>query len=262
VNGDGFADLAIGSDGAGQAYLYLGGPAGLASSPDVTLTGPDGPSSAFGAVSSADDVNGDGYADVVVGANAAGVNATDDFAGKAYVYLGSAAGLATSPAVTLLGSEVRGAFGRWVSNAGDVNGDGYADVVIGADGENGADRAGSPGRAYLYLGSAAGLAASPVVTLIGPDGPGSWFGRCVAAAGDVNGDGYADIVVGADAGGRLPGGAGLAGSTAGWAYVYLGNATGVAATPAVTWSGPSEGSVFGRTVASAPLSLVRRDWRS
>jgi hypothetical protein len=204
----------------------------------------------------AGDVNGDGYADLVVGALGASVNATDDFAGKAYVYLGSAAGLATSPTVTLLGSEVRGAFGRWVSNAGDVNGDGYADVVIGADGENGADGAGSPGRAYVYLGSAAGLAASPAVTLIGPDGPGSWFGRCVAAAGDVNGDGYADIVIGADAGGRQPGGA--AGTTVGWAYVYLGNATGVASSPAVTWTGPSEGSVFGRIVASA---VPRRDTR-
>jgi hypothetical protein len=259
VNGDGYADVVIGDNMSGKAYLYLGSAAGPPSTPDLTLTAPSTApgGSGFGhSIVGAGDVNGDGYADLVVGALGASVNATDDFAGKAYVYLGSAAGLATSPTVTLLGSEVRGAFGRWVSNAGDVNGDGYADVVIGADGENGADGAGSPGRAYVYLGSAAGLAASPAVTLIGPDGPGSWFGRCVAAAGDVNGDGYADIVIGADAGGRQPGGA--AGTTVGWAYVYLGNATGVASSPAVTWTGPSEGSVFGRIVASA---VPRRDTR-
>jgi hypothetical protein len=224
VNGDGYADVVIGDNMSGKAYLYLGSAAGPPSTPDLTLTAPSTApgGSGFGhSIVGAGDVNGDGYADLVVGALGASVNATDDFAGKAYVYLGSAAGLATSPTVTLLGSEVRGAFGRWVSNAGDVNGDGYADVVIGADGENGADGAGSPGRAYVYLGSAVGLAASPAVTLIGPDGPGSWFGRCVAAAGDVNGDGYADIVIGADAGGRQPGGA--AGTTVGWAYVYLGN---------------------------------------
>jgi hypothetical protein len=254
VNGDGYADVAVGSDGAGQAFLYLGGAAGLSSSPDVTLTEPD-PASGFGAVSSAGDVNGDGYADVLVGANGASVSAPNDFAGKAYVYLGSADGLATSPGVTLLGSEIRGTFGRWVSNAGDVNGDGYGDVVIGADGESGADAAGSPGHAYVYLGSALGLAASPAVTLIGPDGPGGWFGRCVAAAGDVNGDGYGDIVVGADAGGANTG---VVGSMTGWAHLYLGNATGVASSPALTWTGPSDGSVFGRIVASAPLRHRRR----
>jgi hypothetical protein len=72
VNGDGYADVVVGANGAssfaGQVYLYLGSAAGLASSPAVTLTGPDGPTGSYGAVSSADDVNGDGYADIVVGA--------------------------------------------------------------------------------------------------------------------------------------------------------------------------------------------------
>jgi hypothetical protein len=254
VNGDGFADVVVGASGAsvstGQVYLYLGGATGLASSPAVTLTEPDGYSGSYGAVSSADDVNGDGYADIVVGANAASGSTTRDFAGRAYVHLGSAAGLAASPAVTLIGSEAGGAFGRWVSNAGDVNGDGYGDVVIGADGENGAGAAGSPGRAYLYFGSSAGLAAAPTVTLTGPDGPGAWFGRCAAAAGDVNGDGYADIVIGANAGGTAQAADGGVVSAVGWAHLYLGNASGVASSPAVTWTGPSVDSSFGRIVAS------------
>lgn len=254
VNGDGYADVAVGAQGAsgfaGQVYLYLGSAAGLSSSPAVTLTGPDGPTGSYGAVSSADDVNGDGYADIVVGANAADGNAARDFTGRAYVYLGSAAGLTGSPALTLVGAEAGGAFGRWVSNAGDLNGDGYGDVVIGADGENGAGAAGSPGRVYVYFGSSAGLAASPAVTLTGPDGPNTWFGRCAAAAGDVNGDGFADLVIGANAGGAATAGDGGVGSALGWAHLYLGSATGLASSPAVTWTGPSDGSSFGRIVAS------------
>lgn len=211
-------------------------------------------------MSSGDDVNGDGYADVVVGASGASVSAANDFAGKAYIYLGSAAGLATSPAVTLLGFETRDSFGRWVSNAGDVNGDGYGDVVIGADGESGAIN--FSGRAYVYLGSATGLAASPAVTLTGPDGPGGCFGRCVAAAGDVNGDGFADIVVGADAGGVTEASDGGVVSTAGWAHLYFGNAVGVASTPASNWTGPSDGSTFGRIVASIGPISTGYDWQA
>ena len=178
-----------------------------------------------------------------------------DFAGRAYVYLGSAAGLATSPSVTLMGSQPHGLFGRWVSTASDVNGDGYADVIVGADAEYGGAYA-APGWAYVYLGGASGLSTTPATTLTGPDGIGSWFGRCVASAGDVNGDGYADVVVGADAGGVVVPADAAASSADGWAYVYLGSASGLATSPAVRWVGPN-GSAFGRAVAS-----VLRLWPS
>src|SRR6185369_7986153 len=113
--------------------------------------------------------------------------------GRAYVYVGSASGLTTSPATTLIGPDgVNGWFGKSVASAGDVNGDGYADLVIGAQ------RVSSfTGRAYVYLGSATGLAASPATTLTGPDGTSGYFGFSVAGAGDVNGDGYGDLAVGA-----------------------------------------------------------------
>ena len=82
-----------------------------------------------------------------------------------------------------------------MAGAGDVNGDGYADMVVGLNNING-----SVGRAYVYLGGAAGLALSPAVTLVGPEtNVGDAFGRWVAPAGDLNGDGYADVAVGADA---------------------------------------------------------------
>jgi hypothetical protein len=250
VNGDGYADIAVGAGGSGLAYVYLGSPSGPAATPSLTLTEPDGPNSNFGnSVSGAADVNGDGYADLIVAADAASGETPGGFAGSAYLYLGSAAGLSTSPAVTLNGSQPQGSFGRWVSTAGDVNGDGYADVIVGADAEYGNGNT-APGWAYVYLGGASGLSATPAVTLTGPDGLGSWFGRCVAAAGDVNGDGYADVIVGADAGGAgVSSDAGTLGD-AGWAYVYLGSASGLNASPANRWVGPSNVSVFGRAVAS------------
>jgi len=88
-------------------------------------------------------------------------------------------------------------FGRSVARAGDVNGDGYADLVVAASTSN---------TAYVYLGGATPLRGAPI-TLVSPRG-GSNFGADVSSAGDVNGDGYADLLAGA-----------FASSTA---YVYLG----------------------------------------
>ena len=257
VNGDGFADVIVSvpdvNSNNGQIYLYLGSATGLATSPTLTI---DCPAGSYGGcrMAGAGDVNGDGYADMVVGLN--NINGS---VGQAYVYLGGAAGLALSPAVTLVGPEtnVGDAFGRWVAPAGDLNGDGYADVVVGADAED--DRSIGPdggltqpaGWVHVYLGSATGPASSPTVTLTGPDGAGSWFGRCVNGAGDVNGDGYGDLIVGAEA--YDTGGPG-------WAHLYLGTSTGVASSPAATLTGPSAGSHFGVSVASVsgPQLLVRR----
>jgi hypothetical protein len=237
-NGDGHADLVVGAfrvmSATGRAYVYLGRASGLNSVPATALTGPDGAGGAFGwSVASAGDVNGDGYADLVVGAQDA-----MSYTGRAYVYLGSASGLVTTPATALTGPDGGvGYFGVSVASAGDVNGDGYADLVVGAQ-----DVMSGTGRAYVYLGSASGLIAMPATALIGPDGVGGSFGESVASAGDVNGDGYADLVVGAW---RVT-------SATGRAYVYLGSASGLATTPATALTGPdgANGS-FGRSVAGA-----------
>jgi hypothetical protein len=261
LNGDGYGDVVVGAPSAGassvgKALVYLGSPVGIAASPNFTLASPAGTGASFGnAVSGADDVDGDGYADLLIGADGADGATTGDFAGRAYVFRGGASGVGSTPDVTLIGSQAGGAFGRWVSRAGDVNGDGYADVIIGADGEGGADRTAS-GWAYVYLGGPGGAATTPATTLTGPDGQGSWFGRCVASAGDVDGDGYADVIVGAEAG-NVQGPDGGVPDTSGWAYVYLGSAVGVAQSPAVRWAGPSNGSALGRAVASA-----LRPWRA
>ena len=72
----------------------------------------------------------------------------------------------------------------------DANGDGFADVAVGASAA-----AGGVGRVYVYLGSATGPSTTPATTLTGPDGAGGEFGRIVVSAGDVNGDGFADLAV-------------------------------------------------------------------
>src|SRR5204863_28187 len=110
-------------------------------------------------------------------------------------------------------------FGGFVATAGDVNGDGYSDIIVGAYGHDGGGGAGAyRGRAYVYLGSASAPAATPPWTGSG-DENGAYFGFPVATAGDVNGDGYSDVIVGAyvhDAGGG-------ADANRGRAYVFYGN---------------------------------------
>ena len=84
-------------------------------------------------------------------------------------------------------------FGVSVAGAGDVNGDGYADLIVGAHGNDAGALSG--GRAYVYYG---GPEADTVADLILTGGvEGGNFGVSVSGAGDLNGDGYADVIVGA-----------------------------------------------------------------
>src|SRR6185503_11632326 len=94
---------------------------------------------------------------------------------------------------TFIGTQASAGLGWSVSRAGDFNGDGYEDAVVG---EPGWDNGGPDnGRILLYLGSSTGLPTTPTDTAT--KGPNNDFGISVACAGDVNGDGLADIVAGA-----------------------------------------------------------------
>ncbi len=167
----------------------------------------------------AGDVNGDGYTDVIVGAYNALSNT-----GRAYIYLGRSPAPAISASYIFTGPDAAGYFGFPVGSAGDVNGDGYTDVIVGAQ-----NAMGTVGRAHIFTGSASGVAATPARSLTGIDGAGGAFGYGVAGAGDVNGDGFGDIAVGAFTAGA---------TRAGRVHVFHGSAAGVAATPAVSIAGP------------------------
>ncbi len=229
VNGDGHGDLVVGARRANRAYLYLGSTAGIDPVPSATLR-ELGASEYGNCVTSAGDVNGDGYGDVVVSGNGGG--------GGAWLYLGGEGGLSTLAATRLI-NPVGGldGFGAAASSAGDVDGDGYADVIIGAP-----ETDHHVGAAYIFRGGPTGLTALPTVTLAGVDGPGAGFGQAVASAGDVNGDGFADVLIGAS---------GVA-DNVGRAYLLLGSATGLQTTQVTRFVGPDgvDGR-FGAALASA-----------
>jgi len=243
VNGDGYADMLVGAPlndtngiDAGRAYLYLNSLRGTDLA-DAFFTG-EGVSDLFAySVSGAGDVNGDGYEDFIVGAPYADTNGSD--AGRAYVYYGGVASIDVWADVVLNGAAAGDLFGYSVSGAGDVNGDGYDDVVVGAIGS---DVGGSnAGRAYVYYGGAS--MNNIVDVFLTGEATSDQFGESVSSAGDVNGDGYDDVIVGAkynDA----------AGSNAGRAYVFYGGSF-VDSGADIVLTGVAAGEQFGISVSRA-----------
>jgi hypothetical protein len=234
VNGDGYSDVIIGAVGyssyTGKAFLYLGGASGLTASASWTAVG-EAASDRFGySVATAGDVNGDGYSDVIIGAYG-----NDSYRGKVYIYLGGSGGLAANASWTATGEVASSAFGYSVATAGDVNGDGYSDVIVGDY-----YRSSSTGMAFLYLGGANGPEATPSWTATG-EATNNYFGYSVATAGDVNGDGYSDIIIGA------PNHNGFIGQ----ARLYLGGTGGPPAIASWTATGEAASERFGRSVATA-----------
>ncbi|MGH2651966.1 MAG: integrin alpha, partial [Actinomycetota bacterium] len=201
VNGDGFDDVIAGApawDGGefneGRAVVYLGNSFGLAENP-VWSAESNQNNAGFGTtVGTAGDVNGDSFSDVIVGAPFFNTAVAD--AGKAFVYHGSFAGPRTTAAWTAESGQAGAWFGSGVGTAGDANGDGIADVVVGAESYD-LTAGGNQGRIYVYFGSERGLPTSPGFVAGIPDQAGGGFGSAVGTAGDVNGDGFSDILVGA-----------------------------------------------------------------
>ncbi|MBU0729153.1 MAG: FG-GAP repeat protein, partial [Proteobacteria bacterium] len=145
-------------------------------------------------VAGAGDVNGDGYDDLLIGADyAAG------FAGKTYLVYGrpgvdQAVLLTLEPDVTFSGEAVGDKSGYSVAGAGDVNGDGFDDLLIGAYGA-----ASAAGKSYLIYGASAltDMNLSDADVSFSGDAASDYSGFSVAGAGDVNGDGFDDLLIGA-----------------------------------------------------------------
>ena len=109
--------------------------------------------------------------------------------GRAYIYYGGTT-IDNTADVTITGEATNYNLGYSVSTAGDVNGDGYSDVIVGAY-----RYSTNIGRAYIYYGGAS-MNNVADVTMTG-ETAGDYFGISASTAGDVNGDGYSDVIVGA-----------------------------------------------------------------
>jgi hypothetical protein len=186
LNNDGYDDVVVGapdySSSTGRAYVFYGG-SPMNSEADIIMTG-EAANNRFGfSVSGAGNVNGDAYDDVVVGARG-----YDSYRGKAYIYLGGSSMDNTSD-ITMTGENIWDNFSYSVSNAGDINHDGYDDVIVGAYGFNS-----STGRVYVYYGGSTMDNNADVI--IDGEKENDSFGSSVSFAGEVNGDGYDDIITG------------------------------------------------------------------
>ena len=185
---------------------------------DASLVGLEPEDGTGSSVASAGDVNADGFDDLLIGAPLS--DTLGDNAGVAYLVLGPVAGeidLSIADA-TLRGKEVDAEFGHAVAGAGDVNADGFDDLLIGAPYSDAALE--DAGAAYLVLGPATGDidthdASASLAGITRYD----WTGWSVAGAGDVNADGFDDLLIGAPYSDK-------GGSNAGAAFVMLGPVSG------------------------------------
>jgi hypothetical protein len=225
VDGDGVDDLIVGAPFDDNNGSDSGSARVLSGVDGSVLYNFDGDSAGdnFGqSVSGAGDVNGDGFDDLIVGAPFDDNNGTDS--GRARVL----SGVDGSVLFNFDGDSAGDGFGFSLSGAGDVNGDGFDDLIVGASGDdNNGDGSGS---ARVLSG-----ANGSVLYNFDGDSAGDFFGRAVSDAGDVNGDGFDDLIVGAP-----PNGSGIA-------RVF----SGANGSVLYNFEGDSAGDLFGRSVGGA-----------
>ena len=235
VNGDGFGDVLLGAvnsdrggNNAGAAYLVHGSVGGWSPGMDLgtvatVYEGEHTQDHAGSSVAGAGDVDGDGFDDFLVGADGSDDNGPST--GEAYLVLGGVT-LTLMVDLETVGASWVGELnwdmaGSQVAGAGDVDGDGYDDMLVSA---TGSDAGGNySGQVYLILGRASGwtsdtLLATADASFVG-EASNDYAGEAVAGVGDVDGDGLDDFVVGAW-------GSDVGGTDAGQTYLVLGRTTG------------------------------------
>jgi hypothetical protein len=252
INGDGIDDLIIGSVNAdpngsssGQSYVVFGSRSTFSANLNLsTLNGTNGfkvngiaaNDRSGTSVSSAGDINGDGIDDLIIGATGADPNGTGS--GQSYVVYGNAA-----PELDLNGTnnlvpgfKINGIYpfnysGNSVSSAGDINGDGIDDLIIGAKGADPSATTNNAGQSYVVFGSRSGFSSDlSLSNLNGSNGfkingvaAGDYSGTSVSSAGDINGDGIDDLIIGAPV-------ASINAINSGQSYVVFGSRSGFSAS--------------------------------
>jgi hypothetical protein len=226
INGDGINDVIIGASGAsrsgrteaGISYVIYGKSGGLVDLDLANITlaqgfkisgAARGDASGY-SVGSAGDINGDWINDVIIGAYWASRSGRTQ-AGISYVIYGKSGGLVDLDLANITlaqGFKISGAAsidrsGRSVSSAGDINGDGINDVIIGANWASPSGRT-DAGISYVIYGKLGGLDDLDLANITLAQGfkisgaaSGDWSGRSVSSAGDINGDGIDDVIIGA-----------------------------------------------------------------
>ena len=196
---DGFADLAIGKradpQSLGRVYLHSGSPA-MGTGPDASFSPPSPPILGWGfptSMTSAGDVNGDGYGDLLVGESGLGASPCPLGHGRATLFLGGAVTDTIPDAFFAMTPLSIPLLTQPMSSAGDFNADGFDDLVVGAPVVHD-DGSVSSGRAYVYFGSASPVSYAPPDLVLASESD-STFGKWVFGGKDVNGDGFPDILV-------------------------------------------------------------------
>ena len=244
INNDGFNDLFISAKmwdepelEEGKTWLYWGSASGPVESGWSWQADQEGAISGF-PVNYAGDVNSDGFDDVIIGANQYNFDDIDD--GLAVTFYGSATGLNETPDWMMSSGQKKCNFGHWVDGAGDVNGDGYDDVVVAALLYESDTATGNEGRIFVYHGSADGL-ETEVAWFAEINQDQAQFGYSCAGAGDINNDGYADVIGGSKYwdNGSLDEGA---------AFVYFGGPDGLELNYCWSGEGNQDNGYYGRHV--------------
>ncbi len=269
LNGDGYPDVFVGAPlndkaakDAGAVYIYYGGPKGPSPTPSQIIRGISEGDQFGYAVACVGDLNKDGVADLVVGAPLVDLNIPGDLSGPdtgaVYIFFGSKEGIKATSAKeanrVILGVAAGDWFGNAIARVGDVNKDGVDDLLVGAyrNAPGPPERYRNAGAAYIFYGvpkeGVKQERASKADTLL--KGAARWdnFGTSLAGAGDVNGDGVPDIIVGADENDQ-PGKI-----NAGGAYVYHGSKRGFGDLVDAYIYGDKGGDYLGTSVAGGDIN--------
>ena len=216
LDGDGYADLVAGgtdptvtSGPTSRAYVHHGTSTGVSSTVHTTLL------SGLAELALDGDLDGDGYSDLALGVpydSPGGIF----YQGGLRVHLGSVSGVGSSVDGEIQGAAYRDQLGQAVAYAGDVDADGFDDLIVSAWHKSSAGLSRN-GEVYVVHGAATGIDPTLVTVMVG-DLNGGYVGRSLAGGGDVNSDGYDDVLIGTSA---------YRTSHQGAAWLYLGGTTGV-----------------------------------